>query len=257
MAMAVTTTSATAGIMSIEASIARRLIAVLVCLVGVFLLALSAPRVVAYAYLAGVPSRVIDALNTGRQVGAAKLVEAHDAYLKAHSVLPDDSVILQNLGRLELRRADELRQAGDKSDEAWMSASKYFRASIEAAPARSFPWSLEAYVRSQSMASPDEMNGLLRMSYFLGPHEASSILLRARVGTGIWDHLDEDVRQFTSNDLEEIWHDGRLRSAIVPIYLDASIPTRSAIRKLILTDSGSEQRFNQMLKRALAPLKRS
>jgi hypothetical protein len=243
--------------MLIEASIGQRFIAFLVFAVGLMLLVLSAPRTVAYAYLAGTPSHVMDALNSGQSVDAAQIVGARDAYLKAHSVLSHDSVILQNLGRLELRHADELRQAGDKSDDAFMSASAYFRASIEAAPARPFPWSLEAYVQSKLQASSDKVNGLLRMSYFLGPHEASSILLRGRVGTRMWDALDEDVRRFTTSDLEDIWHNGRLRWAIVPIYLDASLSTRSAIRKLVVTDSASERRFGKMLKMALVPTKPS
>ena len=257
MEMVVTTTSVIVDTMSTEASIAQRLIAVLVFTAGLLLLALSVPRAVAYAYLEGAPSRAIAALNSGQPIGGAELIEARDGYLKAYFFLPEDCIILQDLGRLELRRADELTRAGDKSADAFVSASKYLKASIEAAPARAFPWSLEAYVRSKLLASPEEMNKLLRMSYFLGPREASSILLRARVGTGIWDHLYEDVRQFTSNDIEEIWRDDRLRSAIVPIYLDASIPTRIAIRKLILIDDGSERQLNQMLKQALTPLKLS
>lgn len=255
--MGATTTVDIVGIMSTEVGKARRKLATLAALgIGALLVFLSVPRILAYSQVGEVPSSVARALESGRDISTPVLGEALARYKNATSVLPHDAVLLQDLGRLELRRAAGSEDSTQRN-KALRSASIAFKAAIVAAPARPFPWSLEAYAQSNLFVPSDNVVGLLRMSYFLGPHEASSILLRARVATGMWGELDEDVRQFTINDLEEIWHDGRLRGAIVPIYLEASMPTRSAIRKLILTDSVSEQRFNQMLKRALAPLKRS
>jgi len=250
MAMGVTITSATAATMSTDA---RRYIgAAVVGGLGLLSIGLSLPRIMAYSYLAMVPSGVSDALKSGRQISVSELEVAQDVYLKAHSYLSEDAVITQDLGRLELRRAAALRPFPGQRDEALEKASAYFRETINAAPARSFPWGLEAYTRWERSEDPGEINKLLRMSYFLGPHEASSILVRARVGTQIWDQLDKDVRQFTSDDLVAIWSEGRLRTALIPIYLEASLPTRVAIRKLLLVDKPNEQRFDQMLKRAVS-----
>ena len=164
---------------------------------------------------------------------------------------------MQDLGRLELRRVDDLVQKEEKRNDALKSASQYFKAAIEAAPARAFPWSLEVYTRLRSKASSAELNELLRMSYFLGPDEASSILLRVRVGCEIWSYLEADVRRFVGTDLERIWRNGALRSALVPIYLSTPMATRADIRRTILLDERSERLFDQMLQKTIVAPKRS
>ena len=248
-------TSATAGIMSTETLPRYRLVAASVLGVGVFLFALSVPRVVAYFHLSVVPPVIVSSLNSGRGIEAASLYAAFEQYAKAEAYLPNDAVIKQDLGRLELRRADLLEENPVQHAAALRLASDYLRSSIQAAPARAFPWALEAYVQSRLPGPSVEVNRLLRMSYFLGPHEASSLLLRARVGVDRWEFLDADVRQFTSNDLEEMWRDIRLHRLLIPIYLDAPVSTRIEMRKLILTDRESELRFDRMLRRALASRK--
>lgn len=256
-AMEVTTTSVTVATMSIKESVTHQFLAVTVGGVGLLLLALSIPRTIAYAYLAAAPARVLSDLNSGRKIDQIDLAKARERYFKALSILPDDAVISQDIGRLDLRRADAPTHDDDTRANILKSASWYFHASIKAAPARPFPWSLDAYVQSQFLASPHEINERLRMSYFLGPREASSILLRVHVGCENWNHLNKDVQLFVSNDLKTLWGDIRLRQNLVPIYLNASLVTRVVIRNVILSDEESEALFNRMLKKALGHLNRS
>lgn len=251
MAMAAITTSAIAATMSIDRRLLRWGIGLAGIAIGLLVIAFSFPRMVAYSYLLGVPAGLDDALATGRPIDKVKLEEALDIYRKASDWVPGDPVILQDYGRLELRRAEKFPTNSDGRREALLSASQHFKASIAAAPARPFAWSLAAYAEAQLKADSSFLNALLRMSYYAGPHEASSILLRAQVGCEIWEGLDTDVRGFIAQDLKALWAEARLRPALVDIYFRSSYPTRSAIRATILTDTQSEKRFNQMLERAL------
>lgn len=251
MAMVVIITSATAGIMSIDSFRTRWVIGAIGVAVGLLLITLSLPRVIAYSYLAMVPSVVDEALSQGLPIKSDALEEARGLYRKALDALPGDAVIEQDFGRLELRRASSVANTLDKRIEALNSASEHFKASIAAAPARSFAWSLAASAQYQLKADPALLNALLRMSYYTGPHEASSLLLRAQVGCGIWKNLDTDVRDLIGQDLRALWEVGRLRSALVDIYLSAPLEVRSAIREIVLKDPQSQKRFDQILERVL------
>ena len=250
-AMVAITTSATAGTMSIDSGRARWMVGGIVSVIGLVLITFSLPRVIAYSYLAMVPPGIDDALSQGRPIKADELEEARGLYRKALDALPDDAVIQQNFGRLELRRAAGIAIAPEERIKALTSASEHFKASIAAAPARSFAWSLAASAQYQLKADPALLNALLRMSYYTGPHEASSLLLRAQVGCGIWNELDSDVRVLIGQDLKALWAIGRLRSGLIDIYLSSSYETRSAIREIVLTDPQSQKRFDQMLERVL------
>ena len=76
-------------------------------------------------------------------------------------------------------------------------------------------------------------------------------MLRAQVGCGIWNKLDSDVRVLIGQDLKALWAIGRLRTVLIDIYLSSSFETRSAIREIVLTDTQSQKRFDQMLERVL------
>ena len=251
MAMVGIITSATAGIMSIDRLRTRRVIGFIGVGIGLLVIALSLPRAIAYSYLAMVPSGVDVALSQGRPIKSDELEEARGLYKEALDALPGDAVIEQDFGRLELRRAARLTNTTEERIEALNSASGHFKASIAAAPARSFAWSLAASAQYQLKADPALLNALLRMSYYTGPHEASSMLLRAQVGCGIWNNLDTDVRDLIGQDLRALWEVGRLRSALVDIYLSSPLEVRSAIREIVLKDPQSQKRFDQILERVL------
>lgn len=228
-----------------------RLVAVLACGMGVFLLFLSVPRVLTFAYLAKMPPQVTRALKVGVTFPQAMLSEAESGYADAAFILPGDGLIQQDLGRLVLRQAELLREFPDQRQEMLLAISSHFRASIAAAPSRAFPWVLEAYVRMEMSAPPEEVSDLLRMSYFLGPHEGSNLLLRMRVACRMWEQLDADVQDYMRDDFREIWRYTAFRRQLIEIYLDASLPVRSIIRGAILNNEQDKHYFNSLLLKAV------
>lgn len=219
---------------------------------GLLLLVLAAQRVGAYYYIAHVPSEVDRALASGRSLSKTVLDDARQNYLAALEILPSSASLQQNYGRLELRRADMAGGDRDIYQEAMTSAAAHFRAAIVAAPSQAFSWSLESYALSEMSAPASEINGLLRMSYFLGPHEGSSILIRARVASKSWNGLDSNVQRFVRRDFKAIWQTRGLRQNIADIYLDAPLEVRVVIRKAVIENKADEQVFNRLLLRVLA-----
>jgi hypothetical protein len=220
-------------------------------LAGIFLVVLSAPRMLGYFNLAEVPPSVERALKAGALLSPPILHDARERYLDAIRFLPADAVVQQDMGRLELRRAAMIELHDSKEREkALQSASQYFRAAIIDAPGRAFPWSLEALVLSELSASVEDIFNHLDMSYFLAPHEASSMLVRARVGARLWAQLPTDLRRYISSDFAETWDLPAQRPILVDIYLHASFQARTAIRRAAFDDPKDEKIFDRMVAEA-------
>lgn len=214
---------------------------------GLLLFALGAQRVGAYYYIAHVPSEVDRALASGRPLSETVLSNARRNYLAALKILPNSAELQRNYGRLELRRAALFTDDTELHQKAMNSAATYLRAAIAAAPSQAFSWSLEAYVLSALSGSAGDLNRSLRMSYFLGPHEGSSILLRALAGTESWQNLDDDIQGFVREDLKEMWRHRVLRQSLVDIYLDAPLATRSQLRDIIIDSDEDRKKLDRML----------
>ncbi len=223
-------------------------------IVGSFLLALSTPSLTAYFLLAQNPSSVARALKTGRALPEPVLSRAIQIYEGAASSFPSDAVIQQDLGRLELRRL-ELALTPDQRRSVLLAASARFRASIVRAPSRVFPWSLEAYTQSELSAPPGEISRLLQMSYFLGPHEPSSMLLRVRTGSRNWSGLSTDVRKFVIEDFAEIWRMTSLRPTLIDIYLEGAMDVRTVIRRAAFKETDDLKRFDRLIFNAVSSVK--
>tara|TARA_R110000868_G_scaffold107750_2_gene294691 strand:- start:6834 stop:7553 length:720 start_codon:yes stop_codon:yes gene_type:complete len=219
---------------------------------GLLLFALAAQRVGAYYYIAHVPSEVDRALASGRPLSKTVLEDARQNYLAALEILPSSAGLQQNYGRLELRRAALAGADRDIYQEAMTSAAAHFEAAIVAAPSQAFSWSLESYALLETSAPANDICGSLRMSYFLGPHEASSILLRAQVASQSWEGLDGKVQGFIRRDFKAIWQNIGLRRRIVQIYLDAPLSVRVVIRDAIIENEADERLLNSMLLRAFS-----
>lgn len=211
------------------------------------LIAISGQRCLAYFYLARGQPEIDDGFKSGLAAAPETLMRARDASLQAARILPTASELQQNSGRIELRLA-ALAPAERK---AWLeAASEHFTRAIAAAPARAFPWSLAALAQSELAAKPERIASLLRYSYFLGPHEASSILLRAKVALRHWDVLPEDVHSNTERDLAQIWRFPALRPRLISLYLDASFPLRIEIRRAVIATEDDRKGFDSMVREA-------
>ncbi len=234
-----------------QSVVTRHSVAGATLLIGLSLIWLAVPRVLAHLQIAFVPAVVDQALKEGRALPAPVIDLALARYSSAQSFLPSNALIYQNLGRLKLRQIYAGRLSVEQRQQKLSVISEHIRAAIGLAPASAFPWAFEAYIRYEMYAQPDEISDLLRMSYFLGPHEISSMLLRARVAGEIWTRLPKDVREFVSLDFAEIWSIYDLRASLLDIYLGASFEARDAIRRAIITDDAMARFFDAQLAKAI------
>ncbi|HEY4344550.1 MAG TPA: hypothetical protein VGN05_09415 [Parvibaculum sp.] len=234
-----------------------RLAASAALLCGLALAAMSGQRALAYFYLRSAPGGTEGALKAGAPLSPEALSRARAAYLKALRVLPGAAELQQNLGRLELRRADAPGLTAEAREDILSDASDRFMRAIDAAPARAFPWSLAAFANAQLSAEPGQTASFLRYSYFLGPQEASSILLRARVALPLWDQLPDDIRADAARDLERLWLEPGLRALLAALYLDNGPSARAEIRRAILATQDDRQAFDKLLREVVASGERS
>jgi len=229
----------------------RWLIGVSVLALGLALFALSAPRFVAYLELAYVPSSFDRALKAGRSVPAPALGFARQQYGRALTALPDDAVLQQDFARIELRRSVEPGVTLAQRHEALTSALRYIRASIVAAPARAFAWSLDALIQAELTQQSGDVSTQLRMSYFLGPQETSSILMRVQVAARLWDGLPEDVQIFVKHDFAKMWKQSEQRVTLIDVYLRSGFRVRSAIRDSLPRGARDIPAFDALLAREI------
>ncbi len=220
--------------------------------IGILLFSLAAPRFSAYYRIANVPSEVSRTMASGGSLSETMLLDARQHYSDALAVLPNNAELQRTYGRLELRRAVLADQDSEHYLEAMNSAAAHFRAAIMAAPSDAFSWALAGYASTEISEPLHKINALMRMSYFLGPNEGSSILLRAQVASQLWKELDSDVQNYTRNDFRAIWRNGGLRQSIVDIYLNSSLEARVVIREAIVGNKNTEQKFNNLLAKAIA-----
>lgn len=256
MAMAVIITAATVAIMSTERlDNARRLTAGSALVVGVALTVLASFQVSGYGELAFSSDMLQYKLQTGEAMSADEVAKDMAVYRVAISRLPDDALLLQDIGRLARRQSvveglnDEERQA------ALQSAAGFFRRAMAAAPARAFPWSLQAGTEADLKADPARIANLLRYSSYLGRYEASSILIRANTALPIWDQLPTDIQDAVRGDLRNMWMYHVLRDDLISLYVGSEIAQRSVIRHAALLSDEEQQNFNYHLRLALGLIK--
>lgn len=224
-----------------------KLLALFGVFIGVLMIVFALPRFLAYSSLVDIPREVERALKEGRALPAPILALSVKKYRHAADLVPDVAIIQQDLGRLEMRRAYEPDVLLAERHNILLLASKRFRAAIAAAPSRAFPWSLEAIVQSELHAEPELINEIMRMSYALGPHEASSILLRARVAGGLWQDLAADVQSNVGKDYVEMWRYSEMRPSLIIIYLESDFPARLTLRKTVLQRKKDMLLFDKMV----------
>lgn len=247
------TIAGTVATMSTESGqFGRKSIAIGATGIGLLLFFLAALRVQAYSHLLDVPMSVDRDLASGKIMTEAVLLDARESYRMSIAAMPGDADLQRTYGRLELRQSKLHADSPEQLGGDLSSAAEHFRAAISAAPSQAMNWSLLTYVRSEMSAPSSEMNDLLRMSYYAGPHEGSSILLRARAASRMWDSLDDDVRSFSKADLKEMWRYRELRPTLVEIYLDSNLATRMQIREIVIDSEVSAKIFKSLLMKAVS-----
>jgi len=232
--------------------LSRWLVAGVAGLIGLMLVVLSTPRLVAYAGLARLPAEVDANLKSGQPISGATLFEARTAYEQALKYVPADATLNLNLGRLILREAAMPGLSQALRRKALETASLHFRAAISGAPTRAFAWSLAALVESNKSGPSGRLYNLLRYSYYYGPYEPSSVLTRSGIVMPLWQILPDEFQRFAENDLKVLWWVHALRRDLFEIYLEAPYPLRSHIRHVVLLTDEDRQSFDTLLKDFLA-----
>ncbi|MBI1260833.1 MAG: hypothetical protein GC184_03830 [Rhizobiales bacterium] len=191
------------------------------------------------------PAGLVQSLNQGTDLDSVEIDQGIEAYRSAVATLPHMSDAFIQLGRLMLRRAIYLD--GQLRDDALRAAAGYFEQAIAASPSEPFGWSLLALSQDQ-MASPEpQIISLIRYSHYLGPQEASSILIRVPVGLRHWDGMPADLQESLRQDMRRWWRYPALQPDMISLYLGSSLTERIIIRKAILTSPELQKKFDRLL----------
>lgn len=248
MAMAGITTVATADITSTDMLLRWNPASFGVFVFGALLLGLSLPRFLSALALTHVPETVDAALTAGSPIAEAERRVAVKAYQSALSFQPGNSLVHQNLGRILLRDAQS-KAPVKTPDPVLMSAAVAFKDSIRRAPARAFPWALEALALGHMNGDPQRLALFLNYSSLLGPYEASSLLIRASVVANHFQVMPETVREIFRRDVARLWTSVFLRRDLMQIYLAAPIKVRSEIRHAALITAHDRAIFDAGIRR--------
>ncbi len=234
---------------------------------GASLIALSAPRVAAYAALAGTGATVT-ALDQGKAVAPAALVAAHAAHDEALSWLPADAGLRRDRARVARRLAglSDAIEAGNaiegatEEDLASVSARardwrrravEDLRRAAAAAPGDGLVWALLADAELEAGATPEAVLPGLRLARLTAPRRASALLLQHGIAMRHWAAMPEEMRAHALADVALFWRRGQLRGILVASYLEAGFAARAAFREKLGEDPRALQQFDRMLSAAL------
>lgn len=248
MGMVDITTDAIVAITSTDMALRWNPSAFGVFLVGALLLGLSLPRFLSALALTHVPETIDAALGAGAPISEADRLVAVQAYRSALRFQPGSSLVHQNLGRV-LMRDVQVSPSSTTPDAALVAASQSFDDSIRHAPSRAFPWALQALALSKSNGDPRRLEMFLNYSYLLGPHEASSLLIRASVVAKTFQSMPDGIQENFRHDVARIWNSAFLRRDLLDIYLAAPLKVRSEIRRAALITNRDRAIFDAGIRR--------
>lgn len=245
MAMAATTTAATANTMSTDEPSAapRPLLAGLAALAaGLLVAGLALPRVAAYGVALSDGAAVSIALAEGRGLPADALSDARRRHAQALS-LHGDAQLALDLARFDLRAAD----AGN--GEALAAAHAHLREAASRSPNDAFIWSQLAHVAQLRGAPIDETAAYLRLSRLTGRFEAPAMLLRVRTALPLWSELPEDIRGGVAADMARLGGDPRLRKVLYAPYLSLGLAGRAIFLENAFETEGQRSRFRSQIRK--------
>lgn len=207
----------------------RFLLALISACIGVATIAIAVPRIGAYAAIAPWSSGV----PTGSQIETEPLADAVQSYARATVWLPSNGVLQQDYARLLMQQART------------PDAIAALRASLMAAPNRTFSWSLLACLEDEVGADGAVLAPMLRLSYATGPREASSMLRRAAVPIHHWAEMPDDLKDAARAELRLLHEAPWMRSYFFRLYIEQDFTARILIRDAVLATPADAVRFNR------------
>ena len=97
-----------------------------------------------------------------------------------------------------------------------------------------------------------EVEAAVRLSYLLGPYQASSMLLRVQTILSLWNEASPEMREIVGKDLEKIWHTDALHSNLAALYLRQPLSSRMRIREVVLNSKEDVDAFNLLISRQVS-----
>lgn len=220
-------------------------------LLGVLLLYISVPRVIAYAILA--PWRQVeDALNAGDTVEPNDLMMAYKAHGRALLFVPHNSTILIDRARIA-RRLARAEGTGTVASEWQNAALSDLKAATVAAPRNGFAWAMLADAKLDTGALVADVVQELRLSWLTGPHQVSAMLTRIRITLDRWGEMPDDLKDRSLDELVEFWRSPHMRQAFVSLYIRANFDGRVAVRERLSAVPGALAKLDRLLLREIAP----
>ena len=73
------------------------------------------------------------------------------------------------------------------------------------------------------------------------------MLLRLRVGSGLWERMPDDVQGNIRRDIAEIWAIPSLHATIVDLYLQRGFALRAEMRQVIFATPRGKEFFDYEL----------
>lgn len=215
-------------------------------LLGVVLVVLTGPRIIAYGALSGFGD-VRTALDDGGAVESERLDAAYAAFESAGSRLPDDAMILRDKARIARRLAQaaaaphgyetpgishEASARGVADAATWRArAVRDLTKAAVASPANAFIWALLADAELKAGAAAQDVLGELHLARLTGPYRASALVLEHEIVMRHWEVMPEEMRAHAMASTRLLWGRGGLRSLLLSSYIDAGFEARAAFRK--------------------------
>jgi hypothetical protein len=229
-----------------HAGIARAL-PLLATILGVALVVLAVPRVMAHATLLPFGD-VRSGLVTGRHILAHRLDEARSAFLTAAAWAPGEPSFWREQALIARRLARSDGASGDKRDyllneEALAAARHYVRLS----PGDGYAWALFAQTRIDADARPADVVQELRLARLTAPSRASVSLVHFRIAMLHWKDTPDEIREISMRDVLAYWRYRPLRPLLVSTYLEADYAARAAFREALGADPRALKRFDRLL----------
>ena len=208
-------------------------------LVGVVLVTLAVPRVVAYAYAAKTQS-----LKAQSDEAMLDLPQKITALRSGASWLSSDNRLQQELGEAFLAEA---RGAGGRDAPDTGKASATFAEALAGAPNRSLLWCLMAIANDAEGGDEERLAGYLRLNYLTGPYSDSCASARVRIAVSHWEAMPETLQERVGADIALQWKTPAMRRPLTENYLRMNFAERVIIRRYVIGENGDSAAFDAAL----------
>lgn len=211
--------------------------------IGLILIGLAVPRVMAHAFILDahdlVDTELLPPIEPYPAVDVARAV-------RAIGWQPKDSQLQMELGRRLMRLRDAAHDDIAAAREL-PRASDAFADGAAAAPNRTELWCYLALARNAEGASAEELAPALRLTYLTGPYSSSCALQRVSLIVSHWPGLPLDLQDRAGREIQLLWKTAPFRRPLIQAYLGMDFAERSLVRRFVFASPGDAAAFDAAL----------